>query len=1478
MAGSDSLDGGLGDDTLLGGTGDDVYVLDSSGDVVLENADDGVDTVQTTVSYTLADQLENLQLLDDAAADPAIGSLDGTGNSLDNRIDGNDGANRLGGLEGQDAIAGRGGEDALDGGTGTDSLDGGAGNDTLDGGAGLDTLLGGSGDDLYIVDGATTFFTPPLFDVCNVGSGDEAPGLVLEYSADVVLENADEGDDAIHSSVSLVLPEHVEQLALTGADNLDAVGNADANVIDGNAGNNRIDGGQGADQMAGGQGDDTYFVDAFGDDVVEQTDAGIDSVRIAVDGYTLGDNLEHLDLLGTVATGFGNALDNRIRGNTQDNAIDGGAGNDLLSGAGGNDTLWGGSGDDRYVFAAGLGQDIAVDEGGDNDAVQMNGPLTLSDITLTRQGDDVLLGLKNGTDQLRLKDWFIPEHRIESMLFCDGSRLDAAAIEHAANNQAPLATDDSAALQEDATPVATGNVLSNDSDPNTGDHLSVTDPGSYPGTYGTLTLAGDGAFSYALDNETTAVQSLAQGRSLTESFSYSVQDDEPISPLAGTATLTLTIDGVNDAPVAGNDAADAQEDIALSVDGNVLANDSDVDAGTLLTVSAPGDFTGSYGALSLAQDGAYRYVLDHAAAATQALRGDETVAEMFDYAAGDGLAVTPGSLTITVSGDNDAPAAVDDGAVLAEDAASAATGNVLVNDSDVDRGTILHINNAGVLAGVYGSLALGEDGAFAYTLNNDLAAVQALAHGQSLTDIFSYSVQDDDAVAPLAADATLTLTIDGVNDAPVAGNDAAGVQEDIALSVDGNVLNNDSDADAGTVLTVSAPGDFTGSYGTLSLAQDGAYRYLLDNAAAATQALRGDETVVEVFDYAAGDGLAATPGSLTITVSGDNDAPLAVDDSATLLEDTAAATTGNVLTNDSDMDRNTALRVSNPGLLTGVYGALSLMEDGSYAYSLANASTAVQSLAAGQTATERFVYAVVDDDAVNPLAAGAALDVTVQGLNDAPTVITPLSDQNGREGAAFAMTLAGDSFADVDQGDALTLSLQLATGAPLPAWLGFDAASGVLAGTPGMADSGAYPLAVTATDRGGLSVSDVLVLTIADVPQGLTLQGTPRSEVLSGSEYDDRLDGMGGNDRLFGKGGHDTLDGGSGSDTLVGGVGNDVYYVDGRGGDDEDKHDGHPGKNDHRRHADGDKHGGKEGYGAGDSVLESAGEGYDQVYATATFTLPDHVEALRLLGSSDLAGSGNRADNVLIGQAGDNRLQGGGGVDLLQGAAGNDRISDSEGRGLFDGGAGNDRLSHGGSGALLIGGQGNDDLNSGSGRNVISYNRGDDQDTLSCTDGRNDTLSLGGGIGAADLSFRQSKNDLVLDLGQSDRLVFEDWYAKSSAQGILNLQVLSATMAGDVAGSANPLWDDRVEVFDFAGLVKTFDAARAISPRLSNWTPSESVLARFHVDGSDHAAWGGAPAYRYGMDGNLDGIDAAEALAIVGAPGFGQQMQAMHPL
>jgi Ca2+-binding RTX toxin-like protein len=279
-------------------------VVDEVGDSVFEAAGGGTDLVRSSLTWTLGADVENLTLI-------GSGAIDGTGNALANVITGNSADNRL------------------DGGSGNDTLNGGAGNDTLDGGPGNDQLLGGAGDDLYLIDS----------------------------TSDVVTENAGEGTDIVHSSLTRTLGSNVEKLTLTGSANINGTGNALDNVLVGNIGDNTLNGGAGSDSMQGSAGNDTYVVDDAGDLILEAAGEGTDVVQSSVT-TTLSADVENLTLTGSAnINGAGNGLDNVVLGNTGANTLDGGAGNDMLSGGTGDDIILGGLGNDVIDATSGGGND-----------------------------------------------------------------------------------------------------------------------------------------------------------------------------------------------------------------------------------------------------------------------------------------------------------------------------------------------------------------------------------------------------------------------------------------------------------------------------------------------------------------------------------------------------------------------------------------------------------------------------------------------------------------------------------------------------------------------------------------------------------------------------------------------------------------------------------------------------------------------------------------------------------------------------------------------------------------------------------------------------------------------------------------------------------------------------------------------------------------------------------------------------------------
>ena len=462
-AGNDTLNGGNGTDTLIGGTGDDTYIVDSTTDTIIEASglsngiSNGIDTIQSSVTFTLTNvaNVENLTLTGN-------GNINGTGNSLNNTITGNDGNNSLNGGDGADILIGGAGNDTyivdsttdtiveasgpsggfdtvvssvnnytlgenLEGltlaepslfglllpgsvvtyavnGTGNslgnliygnswnNSLNGLDGNDTLNGLDGSDTLIGGAGDDTYIVDSTT--------DTIIEASGPSG------------------GFDTVQSSItySLTTVSNVENLTLTGNNNINGTGNSGDNIITGNSGYNSLIGGAGKDTLIsgggddtldGGDGDDTYIVDSISPSKLFDT-SGIDTIVSSL-SFSLKDfvAIENLTLTGSAIAGTGNDGKNLIIGNSSDNVLDGGVDADTMIGGAGNDiyyvdnlgdivteTLGAGGGTDtvkssiNYTLGANL-ENLTLTTGAGN----INGTgNALDNIIIGNSGDNILDG------------------------------------------------------------------------------------------------------------------------------------------------------------------------------------------------------------------------------------------------------------------------------------------------------------------------------------------------------------------------------------------------------------------------------------------------------------------------------------------------------------------------------------------------------------------------------------------------------------------------------------------------------------------------------------------------------------------------------------------------------------------------------------------------------------------------------------------------------------------------------------------------------------------------------------------------------------------------------------------------------------------------------------------------------------------------------------------------------------------------------
>ncbi|MFO6430503.1 Ig-like domain-containing protein [Erythrobacter sp. W302b] len=619
-----------------------------------------------------------------------------------------------------------------------------------------------------------------------------------------------------------------------------------------------------------------------------------------------------------------------------------------------------------------------------------------------------------------------------------GTATSTLTITVTGTNDAPVAVADVATATEDGA-VVTGSVATNDSDVDTGATLTYAVVGTAPAG---VTLNADG--SYSFDPSNAAYQSLGAGATQSVVVNYTVSDG--IAPPVA-STLTITVTGVNDAPVAVADVATATEDGAV-VTGSVATNDSDVDVGDVRTYAIVG--TAPAG-LTLNADGSYSF--DPSNAAYQSLAVGATQVVVANYTVSDGKGGTATStLTITVTGTNDAPVAVAD-VYEADEGTGVVTGDLSDNDSDVDVGDVLTYS---VVGNAPAGLTLNADGSWEFDTDN--AAYDSLAVGEEAVATFTYEVSDGNGGTDQA---TVTLTVNGTNDAPVAVDDVYEATEGTGI-VTGNLSDNDSDVDASDVLTYSIVGNAPAG---LTLNADGSWEFDTDDAA--YDSLAVGETAVATFTYEVSDGNGGTDqATVTLTVNGTNDAPVAVADVATATED-GPDVTGSVATNDSDVDASDVLTYA----LAAPVAGLTLNADGSYTFDTSD--PAYQSLRSGATQVVVANYTVSDG---NGGTAASTLTITITGTNDAPVITSPTTGTVSEN--APATTVVYDASAtDVDAGDVLSYSI---SGADAAAF-NIDAATGeVRLNAPANFERKAsYSVTITATDNGNPALSATQAITIA---------------------------------------------------------------------------------------------------------------------------------------------------------------------------------------------------------------------------------------------------------------------------------------------------------------------------------------------------------------------------------------------------------------
>ncbi|WLI13579.1 calcium-binding protein [Pseudomonas sp. FP603] len=1245
-AGNDWLDGGVGADILSGGSGDDTYVIDNAADKVLELADEGRDLIRTAVSYTLSANVEDGVLL-------GVAALNLTGNELDNSLTGNAAANILDGKAGADTLDGGAGNDTylvdnlgdtvIERGTslaeidtvlssisytlgsnlenltltGSDNLDGTGnalsnrlvgnnGNNTLDGSLGADVMIGGSGNDTYIVDNLKDAVT-------------ETSILASEI-------------DTVRSSVNWTLGANLENLTLTGSDNLTGIGNTLNNAIIGNSGNNVLNGGTGLDTLSGGAGDDTYVLDQFGELALlqETADQGRDLLNISyastlttstVDlSQTSLQNVENVTLTGLGAfTVIGNDLNNTLLGNASVNTLQGGAGNDWLDGGVGADILSGGSGDDTYVIDNAVDKVLELaDEG--RDLIRTAVSYTLS----ANVEDGVLLGVAALNLTGNELDNSLTGNAAANIL--DG-KAGADTLDGGAGNDTYLVDNLGDTVIERGTSLAEIDTVLSSISYTLGSNLE------------NLTLTG----SDNLDGTGNALSNRLVGNNGNNTLDGSLGADVMIG---GSGNDTYIVDNLKDAVTETSILASEIDTVRSSVSWTLGANLEN------LTLTGSDNLTGIGNTLNNAIIGN---------SGNNVLNG------------GTGLDTLSG-------GTGDDTYVLDQFGELALLQETADQGRDLLNISyaststtstvDLSQTSLQNVENV-TLTGLGAFTVIGND------LNNTLlgnASVNTLQGGAGNdwldgglgADILSGGSGDDTYVIDNAVDKVFENTDEGRDliRTAVSYTLSANVEDGVllgvaALSLTGNELDNSLTGNAAANILDGKAGADTLDGGA------GNDTYLVDNLGDTViergTSLAEIDTVLSSISYTLGsnlenltltgsDNLDGTGNALSNRLVGNNgnntlDGSLGADvmiggsGNDTYIVDNLkdAVTETNILASEIDTVRSSVswtlganlenLTLTGSDNLTGIGNTLNNAIIGNSGNNVLNGGTGLDTLSGG-TGDDTYVLDQFGELALLQETADQGrdlLNISYASTSTTSTVDLSQTSLQNVENVTLtglgAFTVIGNDLNNTLLGNASVNTLQGGAGNDwLDGGLGADILSGGSGDDTYVIDN-AVDKVFENTDEGRDLIRTAVSYTLsANVEDGVLLGVAALS--LTGNELDNSLTGNAAANILDGKAGADTLDGGLGADLMIGGSGNDTYIVD----------------------------------NLKDLITETntlASE-IDTVRSSVNWTLSANLENLILTGINNLNGVGNALDNMLTGNGGNNVLNGGAGLDTLSGGAGDD--------------------------------------------------------------------------------------------------------------------------------------------------------------------------------------------------------------------------------